>query len=265
MNDSAISSCYITPTPSTEQFIPTHTFMYLVEGFMTIYDGCKEYKLKPGDYGIGKRNHLARYTKQPDQGSFKKIYISFDHEFLKRFNETYKHTPNRNKSLHAIIPLKKSKVVESFVQSILLVSNEYGTIDEPLLSIKRSELLLILLKADPKLGDIFFDFNHPGKIDLEKFMNANFKFNVSLKRFAFLTGRSLSTFKRDFKKIFKSTPESWLVKKRLEEAYYLIGKKNKKPSEIFIDLGFEDFSHFSFAFKKLFGHPPTRLNQKRGL
>lgn len=262
MRDTVISNCYITPNPSTEQFIPAHTFMYLAEGFMTIYDGSKEYKLKPGDYGIGKRNHLAKYTKQPDQGAFKKIYIAFDQEFLKQFNETYHHTAGRNKSIHAIVPLKKSRIVENFIQSIILVSNEYGTINEPLLSIKRSELLLILLKVNPELADIFFDFSNPGKINLERFMNANFKFNVSLERFAFLTGRSLSTFKRDFKKIFNATPEHWLVQKRLEEAYYLIDKKSKKPSEIFIDLGFEDFSHFSFAFKKLFGHPPTQLKQR---
>jgi AraC-like DNA-binding protein len=133
--------------------------------------------------------------------------------------------------------------------------------DEQLLNIKRTELALILLKENPELADVFFDFGDPEKIDLEKFMNTNFKFNVSIERFAYLTGRSLSTYKRDFKKIFNTTPEHWLVQKRLEEAYYLIDKKRKKPSEIFIDLGFEDFSHFSFAFKKLFGHPPTQLNK----
>jgi len=230
---------------------------------MTIYDGSKEYRLKSGDYGIGRRNHLAKYTKQPDNGAFKKIYISFDQEFLKQFNETYKYSHGRNEITNGVIQLTKSKIIENFIQSIILVCNEYGTIDEPLLNIKRSELLLMLLKVNPELANIFFDFSNPEKINLEKFMNANFRFNVSIERFAYLTGRSLSTFKRDFKKIFNATPEHWLVKKRLEEAYYLIDRKNKKPSEIFIDLGFEDFSHFSFAFKKLFGHPPTQLNKEK--
>jgi len=63
----------------------------------------------------------------------------------------------------------------------------------------------------------------------------------------------------DFEKIFHATPSHWLVQKRLEEAHYLISKQNKKPSDIYLDLGFEDLSHFSFAFKKLFGHTPTQL------
>lgn len=69
-------------------------------------------------------------------------------------------------------------------------------------------------------------------------MNRNFMFNVNLPRFAYLTGRSLSAFKRNFKTILNETPNRWLVQKRLQEAYYLIDKKNKKPSEIYLDLGF---------------------------
>ena len=90
-------------------------------------------------------------------------------------------------------------------------------------------------------------------------MNRNYTFNVSIERFAFLTGRSLSAFKRDFKTVYNETPNRWLIKRRLEEAYFLIDKKHEKPSEIYIDLGFEDLSHFSFAFKKLFGVAPGEL------
>ena len=91
-------------------------------------------------------------------------------------------------------------------------------------------------------------------------MNRNFKFNVSVERFAYLTGRSLSAFKRDFKATFNETPNRWIVKKRLQEAYFLIDKKKKKPSEIYLDLGFEALSHFSFAFKKQFRLTPSELS-----
>ena len=90
-------------------------------------------------------------------------------------------------------------------------------------------------------------------------MNRNFKFNVNIERFAYLTGRSLSAFKRDFKTTFNTTPNHWLVQKRLLEAHFLMDKENKKPSEIYLDLGFEDLSHFSYAFKKLFNYTPTEL------
>lgn len=93
----------------------------------------------------------------------------------------------------------------------------------------------------------------------EAFMNRNFRFNVSLERFAFMTGRSLSSFKRDFLKTFGVSPGNWLKKKRLDEAYFQISKQHQKPSDVYLEVGFEDLSHFSFAFKKEFGKTPTQI------
>lgn len=118
---------------------------------------------------------------------------------------------------------------------------------------------MILLRSSPAMKDILFDFSEPGKIDLEAFMNKNFHFNVQMNRFAYLTGRSLATFKRDFEHIFHTSPSRWLQQRRLQEAHYLIKEKGRAASEVYLEIGFEDLSHFSFAFKKMFGVPPSRL------
>ena len=47
------------------------------------------------------------------------------------------------------------------------------------------------------------NFEQPGKIDLISFMEKNYMFNVPMEKFSYLTGRSLTTFKRDFQKVFK--------------------------------------------------------------
>ena len=137
-------------------------------------------------------------------------------------------------------------------------------IDQTFADVKREELLLVLLKHNPQLADVFFNFGIPQKINLEEFMNRNFRFNISLERFAFLTGRSLSSFKRDFQKTFGTNPGNWLKKKRLDEAYFQISKHRTKSSKVYLEVGFEDLSHFSYAFKKQFGKTPTEVmeNQK---
>ncbi len=117
--------------------------------------------------------------------------------------------------------------------------------------------VLIFIEANPELKHILFDFSEPGKIDLEAYMNEHYSFSGELEQFAYLTGRSLSTFKRDFKRIFNTTPSKWLMKRRLEDAYYLIKERGAKPTEAFIEVGFNDYSHFSFAFKKVFGVAPS--------
>ncbi|WP_394353324.1 helix-turn-helix domain-containing protein [Spirosoma aureum] len=53
--------------------------------------------------------------------------------------------------------------------------------------------------------------------------------------------------------MFNTTPEKCLQKKRLEQAYYLISTKKLSPSAVYLEVGFENLSHFSTAFKKKFG------------
>jgi AraC family transcriptional regulator, exoenzyme S synthesis regulatory protein ExsA len=84
-----------------------------------------------------------------------------------------------------------------------------------------------------------------------------------LEQFAKLTGRSLSTFKRDFTKLYDTTPEKWLQKQKLEQAHFLITQKNKRPSEIYLEVGFESLAHFSTAFKKYFGQTPTEVTKTK--
>ena len=123
--------------------------------------------------------------------------------------------------------------------------------------LKVKEGIKLILLAVPALRNFLFDFSEPYKMDLESFMLSNYRFNIPVAKFAQLTGRSLSGFKRDFQKTFDIPPRKWLQDKRLNEARHLIERKNKKPSSIYLDLGFESLSHFSNAFKKKFGKAPT--------
>jgi len=254
-----ITSCYIGPEISPEHFIPEHLFMFLANGDITGYDGDKKYIMKSGDYCLARKNHLARYTKQEGHDAFEKVVVVFEQAFLKQFQQKHQIKRNGTVAKGAFYELTQTELVPNFVSSLMPYYNGAHQIDGAFEQVKKEELLLILLQTNPELVNILFDFGIPEKIDLEAFMNHNYKFNVGMERFAYLTGRSLSSFKRDFMKIFSDTPNRWLIKRRLKEAHFLIDKKKQRPTEIYLDLGFEDLSHFSFAFKKLFGYAPTRL------
>jgi AraC family transcriptional regulator, exoenzyme S synthesis regulatory protein ExsA len=68
-----------------------------------------------------------------------------------------------------------------------------------------------------------------------------------------------ANFKRDFEKIFHTSPGNWLLQKRLQEAHYLIKEKGNKPSDVYLEVGFEDLSHFSYAFKNAYGIAPSKI------
>ncbi|HEX4375385.1 MAG TPA: AraC family transcriptional regulator [Puia sp.] len=45
----------------------------------------------------------------------------------------------------------------------------------------------------------------------------------------------------------------------MTEAYRLIKEKGQRPADIYIDVGFENLSHFYYSFKKKYGISPSEL------
>lgn len=259
MLSNLIKSCHLGPGLSAEHAIQEHFFIALLKGTLEAYSGSRHYQLTPGSYCIARKNHLLRYAKHKEDGEFQKVVIVFDEPFLKQFLKKHPATPTVYENEDPLIFIENERLVENFILSLAPYYTGEAEIDETFSDLKREELLLILLRQKQALANVLFNFGVPQRIELKEFMNQNFRFNISLARFAYLTGRSLSTFKRDFKNLFNETPGQWLTQKRLEEAYFLITHHNSRPGDIFTDLGFEDFSHFSFAFKKKFGHSPSNI------
>ena len=263
MRISVSKTCLVGPAIKPEQFISAHLFFYLVYGTMSGYYGDRNYILKSGEYGIVRKNRLGRLDSSKENHQAEKIIFVFDEPFLRGFQEKYKPILTKFKSDEPFLSLSDNELIPNIIRSLKPYFNERGQMDHAFFSVKREEMLLILLQLQPGLSGVFFDYGIPGKIDLEEFMERNYKFNVSVERFAYLTGRSISAFKRDFKAIYNDTPNRWLVQKRLQAAHFLIENKHQKPSDIYQDLGFEAFSHFSFAFKKRFGFAPSALIEKK--
>ena len=158
-----------------------------------------------------------------------------------------------------VLRLAPNDLLMSFIKSLTPYLEGNGGISNAITNLKVKEAVMLLLQTNPALKDVLFDFSEPGKIDLEAYMNEHYRFNVDLYRFAYLTGRSLATFKRDFEKIYNTSPNRWLQQKRLNDAYFLIKEKGLKISDVYLEVGFKDFSHFSFAFKKAYGVTPSKL------
>lgn len=260
MKETVSKTLVIGPTLPPEQFIAEHLFFYLVNGRLEGRYGEKIYSLSSGECGILRKNRLGKYLNVPEAIQASKITFILDQTFLRSFQEKHKFKWKQYSAEDAFLKVENNELLSMFVNSLNPYYDSDGRISKSFFDLKREELLLILLQNDPQLAGLFFDYGVPGKIDLEQFMNRNYRFNVNLERFAFLTGRSLSTFKRDFKQVFNDTPHHWLLRKRLTEAHFLIKNQRKKPAEIYLDLGFEDLSHFCFTFKKHFGRSPNKLS-----
>lgn len=257
-----IFSCFSNVNRVGEPFFKEHVLCYVLSGEIDTFDGSKSQIFKAGELFLYKRNTLGRFIKYPSNGlPYKSVSFVLDKEFLMKLNDGKKNGRRSvDQGVARVFRIPTGVLLENFLQSLLPYFDE--SIPEGLMDLKKQEAVLLILKNSPQLRDVIFDYTDPGKIDLEAFMNQNYKFNVELSKLAYLTGRSLATFKRDFEKIFHTSPHRWIKSRRLQEAHYLLVKEDKKPNDIYLEMGFETLAHFSYAFKKHFGKNPSALINK---
>ncbi|QKJ31342.1 helix-turn-helix transcriptional regulator [Mucilaginibacter mali] len=254
-------ACYAHTSREGENFIADHIFGCVISGSQELHIDGKTYTFKAGDFRFFRKNQLCRFVKHPPEGGgeFKSLSVMMDQDTLISLGQENNLHSERPYTGNGAVLLKPNPLLRNYIESLSPYINGSGQINDMISNLKVREAVMILLETNPELKDALFDFRVPGKIDLEAYMNKNYRFNVDIGRFAYLTGRSLASFKRDFERIFHISPNRWLQQKRLDDAYYLIKEKGQKVSDVYLDVGFKDLSHFSFAFKKAFGFAPTRL------
>jgi AraC-like DNA-binding protein len=258
--DNLLYSCVDTKQRGNEQFVAEHALGYIISGETHLITNEGINVIGPGDIGLVRRNQLVKSVKvPPPNGEFKTLNIFLDQSFLRRYAIEHKIEQTEKYSGPTMMLLTPDPFIKGYFDSLLPYFDHPEHLKSSLGELKTKEAIELLLHHDPNLKNFLFDFSEPWKIDLETYMNKNYMYNVPIAKFAKLTGRSLAGFKRDFTKIFKTSPSYWLQQRRLSEAYFLIKDKKQKPSDIYLDLGFENFSHFSYSFKNTYGVSPTRL------
>ncbi|WP_316741310.1 AraC family transcriptional regulator [Pedobacter antarcticus] len=236
-----------------------HMLVWFISGETKIIQWDTTFNFRAGDIFLIPRNQLATIINYPKNGlPHKTVVMHLSIERLKKFYENID-VRNRLQPEQKIYSFSNHPLLTSCLTSLIPYFDVEGEFPEELASLKITEAISILRMINPGVDSVLANFDTPGKIDLINFMQRNFMFNMSLEKLGYLTGRSLSTFNRDFKKLFNTTPQKWLTDKRLELAHYQLSEKKKKPTEVYLEVGFEDLSHFSFSFKKKYGISPNQL------
>ncbi|PKD21794.1 AraC family transcriptional regulator [Salegentibacter salinarum] len=255
-------SCYEDSFFKSDIVFDQHMLIWFISGETKIIQADATHHFKTGDIFLIPRNIPATIINYPKDGlPHKTVVMLLTTKILRSF---YAGTTSKH---HAISdPKIRSFSNHPLLESCLASLIPYFEMKEPfpvnLASLKIVEAISILRAIDNKIDRVLDNFDDPHKVELISFMEKNYMFNMPIHKYAYLTGRSLTTFKRDFKKTFDTTPRRWLTRKRLELAHYQLTQKKRKPVEVCYESGFENLSHFSFAFKKHFGYSPKNLMQE---
>lgn len=245
-----------------EMITEDHSLVRVLSGELKVIQADKTYVFHAGETHLFPRNQLATLIKyEKDRQPYKAIIVKLAGASLRDYYAThsFEAVPYEAKK---IIPLKHTPLLDSFFTSLFPYFELHNKLPDEISNLKITEAITILRTINKDIDRVLADFSEPGKIDLTGFMEKNYMFNMSLEKFSYLSGRSVSTFKRDFKKAFGTNPQKWLTQKRLELAYYQLREKEKKPVDVYYEVGFENLSHFSYAFKKQYGYAPTEIFNK---
>jgi AraC-like DNA-binding protein len=188
----------------------------------------------------------------------------FSERVLKLFLDKYKKNPPQKIQQKPYFIIKNDTYITSYLNSLSTIGQGSSVLMEDLLAVKFEEIMLYLINKygnpfELYLQSLIIKESSPFKKIIESKVHSNLK----LEEIAFLCNMSLSTFKRYFINEYKVSPGKWLKNKRLQESKKILEEGNLKPSDIYLDFGYNNLSNFSTAFKNKFGFSPKETIKEK--
>ncbi|MBP3332236.1 MAG: helix-turn-helix transcriptional regulator [Tidjanibacter sp.] len=261
---------YVQPTRGDIQLhtYTRHGIGYVMKGRKYIYSGDVRHEVKQGDlFYLGIGNH---YTEDiPDnEHPFEQIVFFYTSDelsaILSRLSTSYNmdlsnpHScSNCNNKDFVIYPAWN--MMKNFFYTInSYIKEDIFNQDQTAEALKMAELIYLISSRN----DCCIKSKIMGHIDtsIEKFKQVitdNIFNNISIEELAAECNRSLTSFKKEFKRIYNQSPHKWIINRRLMQSRLLLVSTKKSISEIGNECSFPNTSHFIKLFKKEYGTTPA--------
>ena len=239
-------------------------FLYVMEGEYTSMAEHGRLHVKTEEAVLMKcGNYLGKMSGTSSDGEYQavavhfypsvllKVYDGQVPQFLKRASDII-HDEGHGK-------LKSDELIHRYIDSILFYFDNPHLVNEEILMLKLKEIILLLnqTKNAPHIKAILGNLFNPTTYSFREVIHAHLYSDNSIPELASLTHMSVSSFKREFNRVFSTSPAAYIMNKKLERAAELLSISDSRLSDVAFDCGFKNLSHFSKAFKKRFGVTPS--------
>jgi len=241
-----------------------HLFTFLLEGEKTVHFAGTQVSVKPHQFVmLAAGNCLMSEKVAAENADYHSILFFFDSKLLTEFFEKHAVLLGNQPGLSDNLPFllfEKDEFLVNFIRSLDYMLNADQTIYQALQLVKLEELFLYLAVHYPGQIQQIRNMSHETNDDLivRRAVTSHIDNNISVEELAFLCNMSLSTFKRRFARIYGSSPNKWLLEKRMEKAAKMLRQNDCKASEIYYELGYENLSSFIQSFKQIYGVTPKQ-------
>ena len=241
---------------------------YVTRGTKYIYYGDARHAISKGEvFYMGVGNHYVEEIME-DGRSFEEIVVYYTPELLQRIllhlNMTYSinltntHQCDRCRRLNHVAMTAMSTMRSFFNHAACYLQDDNFMHDETAENIKMTELVyLIISQTDGCLKSKVLSNVDSARDNFEQIIYSHIFSDVSIEKLAEKSNRSLTSFKKEFKRHFFMPPHRWFIKQRLMQSRLLLISTSKSISEIGIECTFPNTSHFIKLFKKQYGTTPA--------
>lgn len=241
-----------------------------------VFDGDKHYVDKQNRI-IAAKGHaimslcgltMGNVLAHQEVGRISTIVLQFHPEHLKKLYKDSK--PEFWEELNKpvtdfIVQSAANSLVKSYFNGILDLFNNRNAISESFLILKFKEIILLLLKTEdsPRITNMVRSLFSERTFTFQEIIDAYLFEPLTLDNLAQLTNCSLSTFKRQFKKIYNDSPGKYIITKRLEKVAQQLLLSDEPINQIAYSCGFSTVAHLNKCFKEKYHVPPSQYRLTR--
>lgn len=238
-----------------------HTFSFLIEGQKQVFGSNNSISANDTDFLLMESGRCLMTEKLSSTNkNYRSVLLFFTNEDIYKFLRKFDLKIDKSQSKKSVFSFQYDDFIKNFVKSIIEISKLSKITKKNLLLIKLEEILIYLIEKNS--SDFLYSIleqNNQQDQKLISVVEANKLNKLSVKELAFLCNMSVSSFKRAFVKQYEQPPIKWFQDQRLEYATVLLKRERKRPSDIYLDIGYENLSSFIQAFKSKYGLTPKQF------
>ena len=255
------------PAVKTRVIMRKNLFSFLLEGEKLVHRPGDPISIGAGQFLLIAGGNCLMTEKLSLKGRYRSLLFFFDDGLLTDFYSKYPSLAGQSTGNgEPLVCFETDAFIGNFLHSLELMLRHTPILKDELQQLKLEELLLYLAGQYPQLLHSLRQVTpvDSGDEQLKAAVEGNLKVAISVEELAFLCNMSLSTFKRRFARLYGTTPNKWLLQRRMEQAAALLNGQ-EKPREVYLKVGYENHSSFTQSFKQIYGMTPREFRQRRFL
>lgn len=237
-------------------------FLYIIKGQYNTLSETDRLQIEAEESILMKcGNYTCNMVPTKSSETYQALAVHFYPEILLKIyeNKLPEFLKEKNNSNIGMTKLNSDVLIHKYIEGILFYFENPDLVNEEILILKLKEIILLLnqTKNAPAIRSVLSNLFNPSSYSFREIIEAHYYSNTSLEQLATLNNQSLSTFKREFKKIYNASPATYLRIKKLKKAEELLTSTDLRTTDIAYDCGFANVSHFSKSFKQHHGISPS--------